>query len=323
MDDSLEFKPVTPLGEMPAAEAATKLSAMGEDEVAEALELAVSGLEERPSSFGPFENLLLPRRAKLYLTNVHVLGFLSDASKGENEIAISPPAMVEADDSLKNSQLVIRLDRLRAASYPGGGSHQVLFEFTSDHRTAKGLQQVRFNTTCTVREGEDAAIVGYPIFVGLGVAPEGITFDCRTVNVRNEDDLGFFAFLNGDIFKAGLTLVSTFQPALAPFGQLALAVTEAVARQGANVVVQSFRLGLDFGKTAMGARLREGTYLAVQVPPSLAAGWDWDEWIFDRHSNQIVRRGDRTAVLPYNYVAISISRHNAPLSLRRKPVDAL
>lgn len=312
MEAEAEFKPAVPLGEMPVAEAAAKLRAMGEEEVADALEMPNSETGERPSNFGPFASLLLPRRANLYMTRNHVWGFLPDTAQSVEQIPISSPTMIEGDATLRNSHLVLRLDRLRVASYPGGGSHHVLFEFTSAHHTARGMQQVRFNTTCIVREGEDAAIVGYPIFVGLGVGQEGIVISGRTVNVKNDDDLGILSLINSDVFKTGLKLASTFQPALAPIGQLVFALTESMGKAARNAVVQNFAIGLDFGNTAMGARLREGTYLATQVPPPLDVAWDWEEWTLDRHNSKIVRRDDRTAVFPYNYIAISVSRYHTP-----------
>ena len=305
---------VKALYEMAPAQAAAKLRNMGEDEVAEALEASALGTDERPTTFGPLDNFLLPRRAQLYLAKAHVVGFLPNVRAVVQEIPISLPATINADASLKDAPLVIRLDRLRAASYPGGGSHHVLFEFTSGHQTPKGIQEVRFNTTCTVREGDDAAIVGYPIFVGLRAGLEGLTLGCRTVNVKNDEDVSFLGFLDSDIFKAGLALASAFQPALAPLGQLALGITEALGKRGSNAVVQQFRLGLDFGETAMGSRLREGTYLAVQVPASVQTAWDWDEWVFDRKSNQVVRKDEAATAFPYNYVAISVSRLEPPAS---------
>jgi hypothetical protein len=58
---------------------------------------------------------------------------------------------------------------------------------------------------------------------------------------------------------------------------LALLVTKAIARRHRNVPVQEFYLGLDFGSTATGARLAEGSYLAVQVPEAVQTVWDWEE----------------------------------------------
>src|SRR5713226_6203847 len=156
-------KAVKALADMSLGEAAAKLRQMGENEVAEALETSAGATGARPTSFGVLDNFILPRRAQLYLAKNHVIGFLPDAAAGTNEIPISSPSTTNADTSLRDAPLVVRLDRLRVASYPGSGSHHVLFEFASGHQTPKGVQEVHFNTTCTVREGEDAAIVGYPI----------------------------------------------------------------------------------------------------------------------------------------------------------------
>jgi hypothetical protein len=299
----------TALGDMPPAQAAAKLREMGEDEVAEALEAAADDSPE-PTAYGLLDSLI-PARARLYLTNTHVFGYLPSDQHSADFVPLTAAASTTADESLRDGRVVIRLDRLHAASYPGGGTHEVLFEFTARHHVEEGAQDARFTTTGRVREGESAAIVGYPIFVGLGVGPEGLAFACRTLNVRNDDDLSLLGVLNTGAFKAGLRLASTLQPAVAPLAELVLAVTTTVGKRRANAVVQDFRLGLDFEQTAMGARLREGTYLAVQIPPTLQLAWEWSEWVLDRARGQLVHADDHSVPIPYNFVAVSVSRYSS------------
>ena len=40
---------------------------------------------------------------------------------------------IAADDALKQARITITLNRLRVADYPGGGTHQVLFDFYARH----------------------------------------------------------------------------------------------------------------------------------------------------------------------------------------------
>ena len=104
-----------------------------------------------------------------------------------------------------------------SASYPGGGLHRVLFDFYAQHQVPGGAEDLHFNATFRVREGEHAAVVGFPIFIGLNVGTEGVAFRCYTVNVANEEDERLLGFLESDVFKSGLRLATTAQPAIAPW----------------------------------------------------------------------------------------------------------
>ena len=93
---------------------------------------------------------------------------------------------------------------------------------------------------------------------------------------------------------------------------MALSLTRALAGRNRNVPVQDFYLGLDFGADPMGARLALGSYLAVQIPEAKQAIWDWDEWAYNPSTGQVVKKGDKKELLPYNYVVFGISRCGAP-----------
>lgn len=151
-----------------------------------------------------------------------------------------------ADLTLKNARVNIALDRLRIADYPGRGTHRILFDFYAQNQVPGNIEHLHFNATYSVREGEQAAILGYPIFVGLGVGAAGLAFRCYVVNVKNEEDGAFLNFLESDVFKAGLKLTATVQPAVAPLSEMAFALTKGIARRRRNVPVQEFFLGLDF-----------------------------------------------------------------------------
>lgn len=160
-----------------------------------------------------------------------------------------------------------------------------------------------------MREGEESAIIGYPIFVGLNVGSEGVVFRCLTVNVKNEDDEALLGFLESDVFKTGLGLATTAQPAIAPLSGMAVALTKSIAGRYKNVPVQDFYMGLDFTEIAFRARLAEGSYLAVQIPEAFERIWDWDEWVYRPKSGQVVSRDDEAQLIPYNYLVFSVSRY--------------
>ncbi|HNQ22140.1 MAG TPA: hypothetical protein PKK06_03505 [Phycisphaerae bacterium] len=82
-----------------------------------------------------------------------------------------------------------------------------------------------------------------------------------------------------------------------------------MATRHRNVPVQDLYLGLDFTNIAGGARLREGSYLAVQIPESLRSMWDWTEWAYDPHKGQVASQSDPKQLIPYNYVIFGVSRY--------------
>jgi hypothetical protein len=129
-----------------------------------------------------------------------------------------------------------------------------------------------------------------------------------TVNVHNETDEAFLSFLETDAFKAGLTLATSLQPALIPLSAMAMGLTKVIASRHRNVAVQAVEVGLDFRRQPMGARLAEGSYIAVQLPESLGAVWRWQDWVYDPLNGRIVGDNDQSQLLPYNYFVVSVSR---------------
>jgi hypothetical protein len=216
---------------------------------------------------------------------------------------------VEPDPSLKDARLRITLDGLRVADYPGGGIHRVLFNFFVQNRTATGVEDVNFNATYRVREGESAAVLNFPIFTGVVPRETGVVIRCFTVNVKNDNDELFLDLLESDVLRQGLTLVTTAQPALAPLSSLAVGMAKAMATRRRNVPVQDVHLGLDFGGPATGARLAAGSYVAVQMPAAFQRAWRWADWSYDASSGQICNAAGE--LMPLNYFILGVSRSTA------------
>lgn len=236
-------------------------------------------------------------------------GYLAPAPPGSDPLPIQHAGNIAADPTLKKTRIKITLDRLRVADYPGGSTHRVLFDFYAQNQVPGNVEHLHFNATHRVREGEQAAILGYPIFVGLNVGTEGVAFKCFTVNVGNEADEAFLGFLESDVFKEGLKLASMLQPAIGLFSETALGLTKAIATRNRNVPVQDFYLGLDFSYIPTRACLAEGSYLAVQIPETIQTVWDWSEWVYNPAHGRVVNKEDPTQLIPYNYVVLSVSQY--------------
>jgi hypothetical protein len=302
------FDDLPVLGNLAPAEAADKLRELGDIAAAEALDDASDA--GAPHTFGPQrKQSWWPFADKPWQHTAHAFGYLAPAPPGAEALPIRHAGNIEPDLSLKNTRVKITLDRLRVAAYPGGGTHRVLFDFYAQNQLPGDVEHVHFNATYRAREGEQVAVINYPLFVGLNVGAEGLSFGCFTVNVKNDDDEAFLGFLESDVFKAGLKLAAAAQPAIAPLSSMALGLTRAIATRNRNVAVQDFYMGLDFGRVPTGARLAEGAYLAVQIPEKLVTVWSWDDWVYSPNHGQVVSRADPTKLIPYNYVVFGVHRH--------------
>jgi len=296
------FDDLPVLGALPPDETITKLREVGEDDVANILEAAQ---ETQPSAvFGIKE--WLTASEKPYLHTAHVFGYLAPIQSISEVLPILPVNSVHPDLTLKNARLTITLGLLRVAKYPGSGMQHILLHFAAQNHVPKMTEQVHFNATYRVQDGEHAPFRGDPIFVGLGVGSTGITFRCRTILVKNERVETFLNFLKSDVVKSGLKLATTAQPAIGPLSAMAYGLAETMANYRRNVSVQDFALGFDFGAGPAGVRLAEGAYLAAQIPDMV---WEWDQWVYHPASGLVVQQKDRTQQLPYNYLLFNVSRY--------------
>ncbi len=306
MCTSQSFDDLPVLGKLSRAEAAKALREVGEAEAADKLLAQQPAANTRTFSVRD----VWPFRDRPWQHTAHAFGYLAPAPPGNDLLPIHHAGNINADESLKKARLKITLNCLRVADYPGRGTHHILFDFYAQNQVAGGnVEHLHFNATYRVREGERAGIAGYPIFIGLNVGSEGVAFKCFTVNVRNDEDQSFLASLDSDVFKAGLKLATTLQPAIGPLSGMAVALTRSIARRNQNVPVQDFYLGLDFTSVGTGARLAEGSYLAVQIPEALWSAWDWTDWVFNPAKGQVVNKHDQTQMIPYNYLIFAVSRY--------------
>jgi hypothetical protein len=309
MTTSTWFDDLPVIGKLPPEKAAAKLREFGESEAADALE-SVPGAEKGVPTFRGMGRLW-PFQDKPWQHTAHAFGYLAPIQPGGGPQPIQYAGNTQPlpGPSLKDARIKITLDGLRVAAYPGGGTHRVLFDFYAQNQVPGSVENLHFNATYRIREGERAAILGFPIFVGLNVGGEGVAFKCFTVNVQNDQDERFLACLESDAFRNGLKLATTMQPAIAPLSEIAVGLTRAIASRNRNVPVQDFFMGLDFSAIATRARLAEGSYIAVQIPEKLQTVWDWSEWVYNPNNGQIVNKTDATQLIPYNYIVFGVSRY--------------
>ena len=221
--------------------------------------------------------------------------------------AITNAAGVEGDEALINQRVKITLDKFFVHQYPGSGVHRILCEFAGKNQLPSEAEEMRFALNTEARDGQAASVSGHPIFMGVTISADGISFEGRTINVSSSVDDDVLRALDSPAFKSGLALITSAQPALKPFAGLATSVVQSAANRTKNKQVHSFNLGLDFSGTATSAKLRHGSYVVVQ---SDGAGWNWDEFVWDCGSMMLRRK--QTNETPHaNYMVFGISPYFA------------
>jgi hypothetical protein len=302
MNSNLWFdQPV--LGELPPDEAAERLAAIGDLELAETLRATPKVAEHRAHGKWAW-----PFRTRAWQHTSHAFGYIAPSKTQKGLRAIVDAGSFAADASLKRTRIKVTLDALRIEEYPGSGTHHILLDFYAQNQILPVPEHLHFNAIYRVRQGERAAIRGFPIFLGLTTGDNGILFRCYTVNVKSEVDQAFLRFLDSDALKAGLRLATVAQPAVGPLTDLAMNITKSIAGRNQNVPVQDINLGLDFSDSATGARLRLGSYVVAQVPEGEVA-FAWTDWALDTATRWLVRKDDPKVLMPFNYFIFAVSTY--------------
>jgi hypothetical protein len=299
------FDDLPVIGELSPADAARKLRELGDERTASILDAATEPGVTRRDTFAGTRGIW-PFRDRAWQHTAHVFGYLPPRS-GAGPVTLVPAAEIDADTSLRGAKVKVTLDAMRVADYPGSGTHRILFDFYAQNHLRRTVEHLHYTLTLRVREGQAAAVVGYPIFLDLTVGGEGLCFKCFTVNVKNDADEAVLRALESDVLRNGLRLAATVQPAIATVSGFALGLTKAIASRNRNVPVQDFYLGLDFSDIASRGRLATGSYMAVQVPDEALSAWDWNEWQYRPASGHLVSAVVPERLLPYNYVVFSVS----------------
>lgn len=238
-----------------------------------------------------------------------VLGFIPPASTVKQVTSI---AAVRADHSLIGQQIKITLDKFFVAKYPGFGTHSILCEFSGKNQVPGETEELSFAMRFESRDDSGPAIAGAPIFMGLTVAADGISFKGKTVNVKNSGDDMVMAVFETPAFKSGLTLLNTAQPALKPLTSLATATVSAIAKRSSNAQIHTFELGLDFNGSATSARLAYGSYIVVQTDEG--SNWDWSEYEWNTNGMALHPTGKPDEKPHFNYMVFAVSPFSSAVS---------
>lgn len=296
------------LGEMPPTVIAQKLRELGDIE-------AAAFYEQQSSIEMQYEGLFTPRK---WLDTQHQYGFIRPFEPGTTRFhPLISATNMKPDDSLQNQRINIRLDWLKVHEYPpplisfGSTVHTILFTFEARNQIEGGSEPIAFNQTYHARAGQQAAVSGSPIFIGLTVGTNGMSFSGETVHVGNSNDEQLISAMTSQTTTTGLHLLTTAQPALAPFVSIAKELGILLGKRWKNTPVQKFWIGLDFDQGAVGARLAVGSYVVAQV--RRANEINWSDWSYDAETGTIVRtnlaEGEEPYLLPYNAIVFRVSKY--------------
>ena len=301
------FDDIPVIGNLSPEEAVAKLVEVGEEETAKALTARPTRVTTAPTDFGLPEDLL-PFLDKPWLYTQHIFGYVNPSNSESTQLLIEDACEIEADTTPIDTPINITLEQMGVAKYPGGGTHCILFNFQAQTQILDSRQTLNITGTHQIQDGE-VAIINQPIFAPLYVDAEGVDFRCLTLNVKNQEDERALIFLESPVFRSGLALGTMSQPLILPLSHLAIGFTKMVAKRSQNVSVQKFEMGLDVSNISERPRLAEGFYIAVQIPENFKNAWDWEDWVYNPETGQIVEDSDRTELITYNYIVFSVSRH--------------
>lgn len=275
-------------------------------EIAGYLELIgdAEGASEFLRSDGGGQSFNLPFMKYVWGYTGTKVGFIPEGS-GAGDCVIMDAIGMEPDYSLKDAALKVSLDVFYVHCYPGSGKHRILCEFSGKNQAGKESELMRFAVDLTANDRSPAAHIGKPIFVGVNVGRDGLSFEGRTVNVMSEDDDLMLEALGNATFKDGLSLLTTAQPVLKPFVKLAEGLVTSVAKRSKNREVFKFALGLDFSASMTLAKLRAGSYVVVQTDEH---EWDWSNFVWNTSAGLVQPKADRKQRLQLNYMVFGVSR---------------
>ncbi len=303
-DVELPFENTKPIADMDPEEMAAKLREMGDEETAAEITAAqdAKGLE---GVFGQ-------RPRKPYLYRTQQVGYFPFGQAGSAEpIPVSGVGVIAPDPSLLNSRINIYLDRLYVEAYPGSlfghGEHHILVSFKASNQLTTP-ETVALSQTYVAFDGDEAGVMGYPVFIGLNVGSTGASFEIETVNIKNSEDEALLKMLDSDEFRGGLGLLNTLQPAIVPLTKMATETTKLLAGRSKNVAVQKHYLGLDTTHSPAGVPLVAGHFIVAQVPTP--AEIDWRDYHFDRNSGTVVNKENGDEPLHYNYLIFRVTAHS-------------
>jgi hypothetical protein len=223
---------------------------------------------------------------------------------------IVDPSQIGPERSLISTKVAVRLTQALVARYPGSGVHEILLHFGVGGGSDT-VPKHDFSATIRCADGNYMPVGGQLLFSGVDVGEDGLSLAMFTVNVHSQADVRLLQALQSQVFHNGLNLAASAGPVVGLLSVTLASLARYIAGTSENRPVQQGLLALDFDRTLVGsAKLRLGTYVLVQAPAQVdGRPWSWNDYIYDRDRNAIVRAADADTLIPFNYVAVGVQPH--------------
>lgn len=293
------FGETSAIGDLPTDKASHLLREVGDHQAADELESFYKNSTTEHFDFNSFFSFSFSR----YHASAHICGFMP----ARNDQTLKPASKTTGNKALIDQPLTISLFGLHVANYPGGGKHNILFDFVVDNLTKK-TPAFHFNSKISAKDGETVAVQNMPIFRSLKAGKAGLTFGFQTVNLKSSREEQLLKFLGGKSFKEGLSLLNDTDPVLGQFSKMASNLASWSAQQSKNIKVQEFQIGLGFDDAQLNVGLDEGYYVIAQIPKDYEYEFDWAEWEIDANFRRLVRKNRVDEPLEFNHIIISINK---------------
>jgi len=292
-------------------EAITELGEYGDMESVKELS---SLLAKNPKYFG-YTVSELPNDTydKPWKIKEHVYAFIDDKNSKNNAAPLINSLNMKADQKLKGSRVNIRIGNIYVKRYPGiyNKNHEVLFDFSAKHSpddSAKSNkeEEIAFSQKYTLNNKEGSGYQGLFAFKGLNIPSNGIDFRLNTILLGNKNAKKLLGFLDSDVFKSGLQLLSTVNPVVDKAAGYAKGIVNYVTDINKNRVIQEIGLGFDFSDQTEVASLKLGTFVAIQA---IRNDVKLQDRIYDKELSLIVHKKNKQR-LPYNHITFVVSMYN-------------
>jgi hypothetical protein len=108
-------------------------------------------------------------RKTAYEHTSHIFGHIRPTADSNTEIPLTSAISLQADEALRGARIKVTLDQVRIAKNPGGGLHEMLFDFYGQNQVeGDRVEHVHFNSKYSGMEGDE-----------IGVLSPGSKWPCR------------------------------------------------------------------------------------------------------------------------------------------------
>lgn len=239
------------------------------------------------------------------------IGFIPKKNAGDPDlIEVKSASDISPDLTLRDELLNINLAYLVCYDYPGKGQHDAFFGYNAapiGPSSKINDKDFSFNQNFIVNESDEPALKSIPIFNGLGSGTEGVIMNCVIYNVSNKNDQKVAQVFESG--KKGLDILNVATPAISIVSSIADEALRIIRSNHNNIEIHNVKLGLHFNDNGTDLQLRQGTYIAMNVPKCIDGQlfeFDWSNYEFNRTNGKLKGKGNTS--IKQNYIVFTVTK---------------